>query len=66
MGQVFEVGKEYITEETIQIEVEKILDVLRKEKRTYSMNIFVLEKTIDYLKNKVKEDENSKIFQKSV
>lgn len=63
MGKIYEIGKEYIPEETVDAEIEKILNVLKKEKRTYSMNIFLLKETINYLENKVKEEANTKIFQ---
>lgn len=63
LGKIYEIGKEYISEETIQIEIEKILHFLKEEKRTYSMNIFLLKETIDYLENRVREEANTKIFQ---
>ena len=44
MGRVFRVDNQYINEKILENEVQKILDVLRKEKRTYSMNIFILKK----------------------
>ena len=63
MGKVFEIGEEYIREDDVKDEINDILNVLRNKKRTYSMNIFLLKRTIDFLENKVQEEVNSKIFQ---
>lgn len=63
MGKVFQVDNQHIDEKTLENEVQKILDVLRKEKRTYSMNTFILKNTIEVLQNEVKEIANTKIFQ---
>lgn len=63
MGKVFEVGDEYIREDDVKDEINDILNILRNKKRTYSMNIFLLKRTIDFLENKVQEEVNSKIFQ---
>lgn len=63
MGQVFQVGDQYIDEETLKKERQKILDILKEEKRTYSMNIFILKETIAYLEDETKELANTKIFQ---
>ena len=63
MGKVFEVGDEYIREDDVKDEINDILNTLRNKKRTYSMNIFLLKRTIDFLENKVQEEVNSKIFQ---
>ena len=63
MGKVFEIGDDYIREEDVKDEINDILNILRNKKRTYSMNIFLLKRTIDFLENKVQEEVNSKIFQ---
>ena len=41
----------------------KVLDILKEEKRTYSMNILILKETIAYLEDETKELANTKIFQ---
>ncbi len=63
MGRVFRVDNQYINEKILENEVQKILDVLRKEKRTYSMNIFILKNVIKVLQDEVKEIANTKVFQ---
>lgn len=61
--EIYCVGNDYIDEETVQKETKKILDILKKEKRTYSMNIFLLKQTIQLLENEVKKIANAKTFQ---
>lgn len=63
MVQIFQAGHQYIDEETLKNERKKILDILKEEKRTYSMNIFILKETIAYLEDETKELANTKIFQ---
>lgn len=63
MGKVFQVDNQYIDEKVLESEVQKILDVLKKEKRTYSMNTFILKNAIETLQNEVKVIANTKIFQ---
>ncbi len=63
MVQIFQVGHQYIDEETLKNERKKILDILKEEKRTYSMNILILKETIAYLEDETKELANTKIFQ---
>lgn len=61
--EIYQVGKEYVDEYTVNKEIQKILKFLKREKRTYSMNIFLLKKSIDFLEREVKEIANTKIFQ---
>lgn len=43
---IYEIGRSCITDEEIQETKNKIIEVLRKGKRTYSVNKFILEETI--------------------
>ncbi len=63
MGQIYQVGNQYINEKSLENEVQKILEVLRKEKRTYSMNIFLLKETIKFLEKEAEEIANIRTFQ---
>lgn len=46
---LYEIGKSYITDEEVQKIENQIIEVLKKEKRTYLVNKFILEKTIQDL-----------------
>lgn len=63
MARIYLIENEYIDEKSLNNAIQDILNVMRKEKRTYSMNIFLLKETINYLEKEVKELSNSKIFQ---
>ena len=63
MGQIYQVGNQYINEKSLENEVQKILEVLRKEKRTYSMNIFLLKETIKFLEKEAEVIANIRTFQ---
>lgn len=45
----YEIGKTIITYEEVEEIKKKIIDVLKKEKRTYLVNKFILEETINDL-----------------
>ena len=63
MGKVFQLNDNYIAEEELTKSTEEILEILKKEKRTYSMNIFILQNVIKTLQNEVESIANTKIFQ---
>lgn len=46
---IYEIGKSHITSEEVEEIQNKIIEVLKKEKRTYLVNKFILEETIKKL-----------------
>lgn len=63
MPQFYELRDEYMTENELEEGISDIFQALKKKKRTYSANIFILKKAINKLENNVQEVANTTIFQ---
>ena len=58
MGNVYQVGNEFIREERLNDISDSVLEILKKEKQSYQINKTILKHCIDRLEKEV----NSTIF----